>query len=503
MLDSNLFQIAWSNISKNLAPIDYLIVLGYLLVTMLIGLKVGGHISGIKDYAVGGRSFIVWGRNLRMPVLLATLLATMVGAEDTLGDAESGFIAGLVWPVCLYIIPILVMYFFIGYFIAPRMYKYIKKDTITMGDLMGDFYGPFGKTTVSISGVLLYIGFVAVQLYAIGVFTNDITGIDKSICIILCGGFIVGYCAIGGIKAVTFTDVFQFLVLLIAIPLVCSQIVSQSGGLLHVIHSVPETHLKFWLRDDFYQSLLLAGVLCIPGYEIGPAIVQRFLMTDDHRDISRAFYICALLTVPFALVILLVSFSAVAVNMPVENAEFTMSYMIKSYTPPLIKGIAIAGFLAIVMSSVDSMLNAGGILFAHDLAAPLAKKYDIKNFDELNWARGSTVGIGVLSILVALVSEHMVHIALNTLLIWSPIISIPFLAYVLGMRPKIDTFKINTYAVLIVGGALLLTTQMEDFEVRLVSMLLTNILVFFTAHHILGPAVDKKRKDVKREKVGG
>jgi Na+/proline symporter/signal transduction histidine kinase len=481
MFDTNTFQTAWSNISKNLSPEDYLIILGYLVITMVIGLKVGGNVKSIKEYAIGGKNFT-------MPVLLATLLATMIGAEDAVGEAEMGFSMGLLTPVLLSFIPIGAMYVFIGKYIAPRMYHYIKKDTITMGDLMGDFYGSFGRTVVSISGILLYIGFVAVQLFAMGVLLYDLSGADQNWCIIIGGAFIISYCAVGGIKAVTFTDVFQFIVLITAIPFVSNEIVHAVGGFKHVMNSVPDTHIYFWQHEDFLKCLLISGMWLIPGYEIGPAIVQRFLMTDDYRDISRAFYLSAVLTILFAIVIILISFAAITVHMPAENAEFTMSYMIKNYAPVAVKGTAIAGILAIVMSSVDSMLNSSGILIAHDIMAPIAKKYDLKNFNELKWARGSTVVVGIISILIALLSEEgMLSIEYHTLLLWSPIVSVPFLAYILGMRPKIQTFKASTVAVLTVG-AILWLSGLDDAHVTLAIMLLTNIIVFFGVHKIVGPS---------------
>jgi SSS family solute:Na+ symporter len=487
MLNISTFQTAWANISKNLSFVDYLIILGYLVITLVIGLKVGGNIKSIKEYAIGGRSFIVWGRNLRMPILLATLLATMIGAEDTLGDAKDGVFIGLLNPILLYILPVTVMYTFIGYFIAPRMYKYINENTITIGDLMAEFYGSFGRTVVSLSGVLLYIGFVAVQLFAMGELLYDLSGANQQICIIIAGIFILAYCAVGGIKSVTFTDIFQFLVLLTAIPFVCAQIVNHAGGLTHVIDSVPEAHIKFWLQKDWLYGLFIGLVLCVPGYEIGPAIVQRFLMTNDYRDISKAFYISAILTIPLALLIVLISFAAITVNMPPEQAEFTMSYMIKNYAPFTVKGIAITGLLAIVMSSVDSMLNSAGISMAHDLLAPVAKRYDLKNFNELKWARGSTVFVGLIAIVVALLSEGIMSIARSSLLLWSPIVSVPFLAYILGMRPKVQTFKASTIAVLIVG-AILWLSGLDDAHVTLAIMLLTNIIVFFGVHKIVGPS---------------
>ena len=58
------------------------------------------------------------------------------------------------------------------------------------------------------------------------------------------------------------------------------------------------------------------------------------------------------------------------------------AYVINQYFPPVLKGLSVAGLLAIVMSTLDSFLNAGGLLFTHNVLKPCFDKLRVE-FSEL------------------------------------------------------------------------------------------------------------------------
>jgi Na+/proline symporter/signal transduction histidine kinase len=490
MFDNNTLQTALINISNNLAPVDYMIVLGYFVITMIIGLVLGGKIKTIKEYAVGGRNF-------SPQILFATVMATLIGAGETINMAERVFSVGIIYAVTVTIAEVLI-YIFIGRYIVSNVWKFVTDDTITMGDLMKAFYGNFGRYTTSITGTLFYLGLISVELLAFGIVINQLMGLDQKISIVIGGVIMISYCALGGIKAVTFTDVFQFLVLLVAIPFAGAEILKSNGMIPEVIRSVPEHYIKFWNREDTTEYILLFFTWLVPAFSLSPAMVQRFFMTKDTKSLSKLFYYCAAFTIPLYFIVSLIGLCALKTN-PNMTPSHAMSTMILTATPPLIKGFAIAGLIAVIMSTVDSMLNSGGILIIHDFVAPMVEKYrkpdSEKEFDELFWARMATIVLGGLSVVGALAPAKILDIILIAIMFWNPIVVIPFIAGVLGLNAKPACFK---YSAIAVGITALLCWVIDGFDGKLLDiniiLLLVNILVFFGTHWKLGPIEPPKGK---------
>ena len=71
---------------SQLMNIDFAIVILYLLVTLIIGLYSGRGIKTMKDYVIGDRD------KYTTPVLVMTLLATLLGGGSTSGTVEKIFI---------------------------------------------------------------------------------------------------------------------------------------------------------------------------------------------------------------------------------------------------------------------------------------------------------------------------------------------------------------------------------------------------------------------------
>lgn len=102
---------------------------------------------------------------------------------------------------------------------------------------------------------------------------TSLLGIRADLGIAVGGGILAAYIAPGGIKSVTITDVLQFVVVAIFIPLVAYVAVSHIGGIAAVFSQVPTeclavvNHPKF----SFYLTLFLMWV--IPAGLIDPTII--------------------------------------------------------------------------------------------------------------------------------------------------------------------------------------------------------------------------------------
>jgi solute:Na+ symporter, SSS family len=191
----------------NYFSIDYLIVYAFLLITLVIGLQAGRGIKDMREYAIGNRSF-------GTVALALTFLATDTGIVNLVNEIST---QGIILSATI-IVGGVVAFVIFGLIIAPKMVYF--DQCITMGDVMGTLYGTNSKIITSILGFLAAICITGMEIVVIGLLCESLFGIDYKWGVGVSGFLLATYTAHGGIKSVTVTDVFKFLILLIVMPMV-------------------------------------------------------------------------------------------------------------------------------------------------------------------------------------------------------------------------------------------------------------------------------------------
>lgn len=95
---------------------------------------------------------------------------------------------------------------------------------------MAKLYGKVGRLVTNIASVFISIGIVTIQAAAMGHLANYFFGIGYNQSVIIAVLILALYSSLGGIRAVAFTDVFQFAVIMVAIPIACSFAYRDIGG---------------------------------------------------------------------------------------------------------------------------------------------------------------------------------------------------------------------------------------------------------------------------------
>ncbi len=189
--------------------IDNLIVLLYLAGVLFLGLWSGRGVKSLREYSVASRSYTTF-------FIFATLSASFIGGGFSLGNAEKVFVFGIINIVALW--GFSVKEILVAKFIAPRMDNF--PDVISAGDIMQQAYGRQSKVVTGFFSIILCAGIVGAQVGAMGYIFNVFTGIPQIWGITIGCGIVIAYSTLGGIKAVVVTDIVQFLILGIGLPLV-------------------------------------------------------------------------------------------------------------------------------------------------------------------------------------------------------------------------------------------------------------------------------------------
>lgn len=416
--------------------IDNIIIFGYLLIILAIGLWSGRHIGSMEQFSVAGRSFTSL-------VIFATLSASFIGGGFSIGNAEKVFIFGLANVVALWGFSLKEI--MVATFIAPRMDRF--QDVISVGDIMRHDYGTVGKVITGVFSLLLCAGIVGAQVGGIGYIFNVFLGIPHTWGILIGCGIVITYTTVGGMRAIVFTDIVQFVALAIAIPVTLYLGVQQIGGWQALREVVPPEH--FTVPGPEFTTLAFISLFLtfLLGETLVPPYMQRLYIGKNAQHTARGTLLSGLFSIPFFAITGCIGLVALAMN-PDLDANLSLPFVIQEVLPVGVKGLVIAGVISIVMSSADSFLNGGAIAFTHDIVKPFARDR-LTPKHELRIAKWVTLGIGILAIIFALRIRSVLDILIFAYNFWAPIILVPLVATLLGARASLWSFLGGGFAGLI------------------------------------------------------
>ncbi len=458
----------------NYFSIDYLIVYAFLLITLIIGLRAGRGIKDIREYAVANKTFST-------AALVLTFLATDLAGESVLDLAGGVSKEGIILSV-VFIVGVCGGFLAQALFIAPNIVYF--KQSITMGDVMGTLYGVNSKIITGLLGFFTAICIAGMEITVLGLLCESLLGIDYRWGVGLGGIVLASYSAHGGIKSVTVTDIFQFIILLVVIPMITILALKHAGGIKTVLTQVPSTQLQIFNHPNFhYYLVLFLGKVIFQFPMIDPALIQRFLMAKTRSQLRNQFLTLAVFSPALYLTIMLMGMAGLILY-PTLAGQQVVPQIINDLLPIGIKGMAIAGLFAVTMSTVDSFLHAAGLTLVHDVIKPLSDKRGMA-IKELNWAKYATLFVSLFAIAIGFArAENLYNFLLISYEFTCPLLAFPLWCGIIGLKPDQRAF----YAAAgVTSGALILSKLLlpktHSYLSALISVIVNGI-VFLSIHAI-------------------
>ncbi len=399
--------------------IDSVILISFLVINLIAGLFFSRGIKDIKEYAVGDRNFST-------TTLTATIVATLIGGGFFYGSISQTYKNGL-WHIMPRIGDVLTL-LLVGYIIVPRMKQFLGK--ISVAEIMGELYGNKVRFITAIASILVLVGYVAVQIKVlIGLFYHFF-GVSSIYATLLASMVITMYSTIGGIKAVTFTDVIQFFTFGVFVPIftifVWSIFDNPYGSIIASTASNPlfSVDTIFNFNDPkFYGCFTLFLYYAIPCLE--PAVTQRILMAKNVNQARNAFAFAAFICFIMGGLGCVIGTVMLAHN-PNLNPDSLVTYVVDNYSYTGLKGLTVIGILAMTMSSADSCINAAAVTFAHDLMR--------SSRNALHLSRIFAMFIGIFATILALSTNSLYDLLLLTGNVYIPVVTMPLLLAIFGFR---------------------------------------------------------------------
>ena len=379
-------------------PADWAVLGCYFALMIFIGFYVGRRRQGAEDYFLGGRSMPTWA--LAISIVGTSLsAATFVGVPDAayLGDTSylilnlGGFIAVV----------------FVGVVFVPTLYR---AGTVTIYGYLGKRFGEPAMVAVSCtflmgrmlaSGARLFFAAIPLCLLLFGAKRPTEGQLVLAVCMVgLIGTF---YTVAGGIRAVIWIDTIQFAlvvgaalltvgILLHRIPLSLPDIfalLNQPGTGVAGASKLRLADTSFDLARPYTLWAALFGVVFLEAaaHGVDHDLAQRFLVARSPGRgmlsvIASKFVGVAVVSLFVLIGLLLWVFykrpdvmgAAAPGYVPTGDVEPAYPQFLLNELPPILSGLAIAGFFAIAQGSMDSAINAMASSAVADLYFPLRRR---------------------------------------------------------------------------------------------------------------------------------
>lgn len=403
--------------------VDISIIVTFLIATLYIGFSSGKKIKTFSDYAIGNRKFSDF-------AIFCTVAASVIGGSTTMGCVGKVYEIGITQVLIQIGNPI--SFFIVGTFLAHRFCKYY--GCFSFGDMFYKAYGIPGKILAGIMGFVYESLSAGIQIMAMGTAISVLTKTPYYLSLLVSGTILLVYTGRGGIRAVTFTDILQFMVLILAIPILLIVVLGKIGGMQGLISQLPQTHITI-SGENFNRYLFLMFPMMFPI--LGPIHTQRLLMTQNYTQGKKAYYTTCCIYLFVVVMVVFLGLSARILFPELQKPDQALFALITHYLPIGILGISVIGILAVLMSSADSCLNSGSIVLVNDLIIPYAKyikRKELSESEKLKWARRVSFSIGICAIIFASQRAGLFETRILTRMVWLPVILSPLYFLVFNMK---------------------------------------------------------------------
>ncbi|MFT4884645.1 MAG: SSS family solute:Na+ symporter [Natronomonas sp.] len=352
------------------------IIVGYLLIALSVGL-VAYRLTErtAEDFYLASRTF-------GTVVLLFTVFATLLSAFTFFGGPDTAYAFGPEWILVMGLmdgIIFAVLWYVIGYkqWLLGQKHGYV-----TLGEMLGD---RFGSTAVRVlvAGISLFWLFPYVMLQQIGA-GGALASLTGGAFPFWAGAtlvtvFMIIYVVLAGMRGIAWTDTLQgaFMLLMVWAAFLWV-LVAVDGGIATINAGIEESAASFFaLGSDFYTpaTMLTFAVSIAFGVAMFPQVNQRFFAASSEDVLKRSFALWPVLVLLLFVPAFLLGTWAKGLGLQADigAGESILPVILAEYTPAWFAALVVAGAIAAMMSSSDSMLLSGSSYFTRDVYRPLSE----------------------------------------------------------------------------------------------------------------------------------
>jgi solute:Na+ symporter, SSS family len=446
-------------------PVDLTIFIAYFLIVLGIGYYFMRRNKGAEDYYLGGR-------DMHYSHVGLSVVATDVGGGFSIGLGGLGFVMGISGSWMLF--TGLIGAWMAAVLLIPKVKPLSDREKFfTMPELFNYLFSPGVALAAGIVSAIGYLGFTSSQMLAGAVLASStFEGLNLSMALYIMGGIIIVYTVMGGIKAVIYTDTFQWILLLSGLIFIGLPVSYVAIGGMDAIRETVQPEM-LTLTNITWQQIVNWSITIIPIWFVGMTLYQRIYATRSTSDAKKAWYLAGLFEWPVMafMGVLLGLFARVAADQGMfaelgfadisdVHQEQGLPLLLRTVLPVGLMGLMMSAYFSAIMSTADSCLVAASGNVTTDILEKVFK-LRVEPHILIRWSQGVTLVLGIVALLLASTMETVLDIMLYSYAVMVSGLLIPVLG---GLYWKKSSSAGALAAIVIGGGITLILTAIPEIN---------------------------------------
>jgi SSS family transporter len=388
---------------------DYAVVVAALVMLLAIGGAFTRQQRETSDFFLARRRIPWWAACL-------SFLATEISAVTIIAVPSTAYAEN--WEYAQFFIGSSLAKFVVALLFIPAFYRY---NCVTIYEFLAHRFGTASQVTASIFFFISRLLGSGVRLMAACVAVAVLMGWPVWPTVVLFSLVSIVYIALGGVKAVVWTNVFQAGMFLVGGGLTVGFLASQiDGGLVAMFRTAAEAgrlnvinwgpapgDADFWPRVLSDPSIVWLAVLngivgSTAAFGTDHDLMQRLLTVETRKQSQRTLALTPLGTLVTLAIYLsigagLFTYYAQHPSAGLPRPDEIFPFFIRTAMPEVLRGVMLA---AIVLASIDSPLGSLSASFVTDIYRPLL----VRGRSEAHYllvSRAAVVAFGILLALLA------------------------------------------------------------------------------------------------------
>lgn len=347
---------------KSLTAADYIVLLVYLVMISAIGFSSNRRNSTARDFLLAGKS-IGW---LPMGISIAAAFISGISYMGLPAEVVSHGLKFMLYVLAYVLaIPVIVRLFlpFYGQLKITTAYEYLE--------------ARFNREVRQFCSGLFIVWrllWIATVIYVPSLLISAVTGLPLLPSVFVIGLLTTAYTALGGLRAVIWTDVTQFFVMvggaMVAIVFATLAVPGGIGGVWETAAAHERTQIIDWSLDlstrvTIWGALTGGFFANLAFFGVDQMVIQRYLATKSANEMRSTFLLncIALFVIVGLLATLGLALFAFYEHKPGGypagiGSERVLPYFIATEFPAGLRGLLVASILAASMSALSAGVNS-------------------------------------------------------------------------------------------------------------------------------------------------
>jgi len=396
---------------------DYLIIVAYFLVILVVGI-----LTGRKQEK---EEFLISGRKLTSLQATTTIFSSRIGAAILLTYTALVYMYGMgaLWYFVGSVFGLFVFYFF-----GLKVKKIADKERFyTMPDFFFFFKGKYAGYLATLVTIIIMFGWVVLNFTAGAKLVSEYTPISYDISVIIVGVIILLYLLAGGFDAVVKTDIIQTfgIFLLFVLMMYLLTTTNTRPGLVFMdLFSIPAMQIISFFLAGFFIPMA------------SPELWQRVYAIKDKKHFRRSIFLSSVFYIVVGFILLLIGL-VIRADIPDIAADTSLIVGFSRLLPVGLAGLSVVIIYSSVSSSADTYMFTASASVTQDFLekAGFTQKENLRKT-----MRYSMVVLMILGITMALILRDIVD---ATFFFVSLTMSLGLLVLVLWIAPKINRLSVT------------------------------------------------------------